>query len=375
MNKKIKIEVSHFLERFFDKCIKNNINLYDIHYITEEKCTMIINLNDYKSIKKLNYYSDIKIVKYEGLLGIKKHVKDNIYFYLIFIFCFALMDIITSYIVDINIIHENKSIRNLVKKELEEHNIKKYSLAYDFDELEKIKNEILKDNPTTLEWMSITKEGMKYVIRVEERIIKNPVNEEGYRHVIASKDGKVTKILSTKGDVLVRSGEYVKKGQRLISGEITLYDNIKGNTLATGTVYGDVWYTAKIAYPKKEVIKTETGKTRYNLNINNKIFLKNKYKYFYQENKREIKILGLKIKIYKEKEYNEKVHTLKDDEVIKRATEKVENEFITKLKNTGEVKKISVLEKNIDDDYGYIEFFVMTNEIISEYSPYEVNIN
>ena len=124
MNKKIKIEVSHFLERFFDKCIKNNINLYDIHYITEEKCTMIINLNDYKSIKKLNYYSDIKIVKYEGLLGIKKHVKDNIYFYLIFIFCFALMDIITSYIVDINIIHENKSIRNLVKKELEEHNIK-----------------------------------------------------------------------------------------------------------------------------------------------------------------------------------------------------------------------------------------------------------
>lgn len=375
MNKKIKIEVSHFLERFFDKCIKNNINLYDIHYITDEKCTMIINLNDYKSIKKLNYYSDIKIVKYEGLLGIKEHVKDNIYFYLIFIFCFALMDIITSYIVDINIIHENKSIRNLVKKELEEHNIKKYSLAYDFDELEKIKNEILKDNPTTLEWMSITKEGMKYEIRVEERIIKNPVNEEGYRHVIASKDGKVTKILSTKGDVLVRSGEYVKKGQRLISGEITLYDNIKGNTLATGTVYGDVWYTAKIAYPKKEAIKTETGKTRYNLNINNKIFLKNKYKYFYQENKREIKILGLKIKIYKEKEYNEKVHTLKDDEVIKRATEKVENEFINKLKNTGEVKKISVLEKNIDDEYGYIEFFVMTNEIISEYSPYEVNIN
>ena len=375
MNKKIKIEVSHFLERFFDKCIKNNINLYDIHYITEEKCTMIINLNDYKSIKKLNYYSDIKIVKYEGLLGIKKHVKDNIYFYLIFIFCFALMDIITSYIVDINIIHENKSIRNLVKKELEEHNIKKYSLAYDFDELEKFKNEILKDNPTTLEWMSITKEGMKYIIRVEERIIKNPVNEEGYRHVIASKDGKITKILSTKGDVLVRSGEYVKKGQRLISGEITLYDNIKGNTLATGTVYGDVWYTAKIAYPKKEAIKMETGKTRYNLNINNKIFLKNKYKYFYQENKREIKILGLKIKIYKEKEYNIKVSTLQDDVVIKRATEKVENEFLTKLKNTGEVKKISVLEKDFDDEYGYIEFFVMTNEIISEYSPYEVNIN
>ena len=375
MNKKIKIEVSHFLERFFDKCIKNNINLYDIHYITEEKCTMIINLNDYKSIKKLNYYSDIKIVKYEGLLGIKKHVKDNIYFYLIFIFCFALMDIITSYIVDINVIHENKSIRNLVKKELEEHNIKKFSLAYDFDELEKIKNEILKDNPTTLEWMSITKEGMKYVIRVEERIIKNPVNKEGYRHVIASKDGKVTKILSTKGDVLVRSGEYVKKGQRLISGEITLYDNIKGNTLATGTVYGDVWYTAKIAYPKKEAIKMETGKTRYNLNINNKIFLKNKYKYFYQENKREIKILGLKIKIYKEKEYNIKVSTLQDDVVIKRATEKVENEFLTKLKNTGEVKKISVLEKDFDDEYGYIEFFVMTNEIISEYSPYEVNIN
>lgn len=372
MSSKIKIKVKNELTRFFDKCIKNNLDLYDIKYIDDNIAIITIKASDYKKIKKLNYYCDITIESLEGLLGIKNHIKKNIYFYLTFLFCFILMDIITSYIVDIKIIHENKNIYNLVNKELKAHNIKKYSLAFSFDELEKIKEEILKDNPSTLEWISITKEGMKYIVRVEERIIKEPINEEGNRHVVAKSDAEVTKVLSTKGEVLVRSGEYVKKGDILISGIITLYDEIKGNTLATGTVYGNVWYNASIAYPLKQKITKETGRKRYNLNINNKILLKNKYKEFKQKNIKEIKILGLKIKIYEEVEYQTINKTLTKDELYDEALTKVKNEFKEKLKNEGTIEKVKVLEHSIDEEYGYFKYFIVVNEVISKYEYYNV---
>ena len=67
---------------------------------------------------------------------------------------------------------------------------------------------------------------MKYIIRCEERKIKKINKESGYRNIVAKKDAYITKIISTKGVNLVRSGEYVKKGDVLISGEIKLYEKI-----------------------------------------------------------------------------------------------------------------------------------------------------
>ena len=49
------------------------------------------------------------------------------------------MDVITNFIIRIDIIHENSQIRKLVKNELTEQGIKIFSLAKDFEELEDIK--------------------------------------------------------------------------------------------------------------------------------------------------------------------------------------------------------------------------------------------
>ena len=325
MNKTINIKVVGYLDRFMNKCIKNNIFLFNINYINDDTATMTIYINDYKTIKKLNYYSKIFITGYNGFSGLINNFKSNFFKYLIVLFSFILMDVLTSFIIDVNIIHENKNIRSLVLKELNNKGFKKYSLAYSDSKLEQIKKEIIKDNPNTLEWINITRSGMKYIVRIEERIIKEDQNDNSYRHVVATKEGQITKILSSKGEILVRQGDYVKKGDILISGSINLYDEIKGNTSATGTVYANVWYEATIKMPKKETITKPTGKKRYNLNINNKILFKNKYQNFKQENIKEIKILGLKFKLYKEVEYKTITKNLTKEEIDKK------NKFIISL--------------------------------------------
>ena len=365
MNNKIIIEVNNYINKFINKCIKNNINLYSINYKSNNKITCLIDFKDYKSLKKINYQSNIKIIKYEGLNGLKKHLKDNIYYYLLIILCFIYMDIITSYIVKIEIIHENTSIRTLIKKELEERDIKPYTLSLSFNELEQIKDSILKDNPNTLEWLSIIKDGMKYIIRAEERIINNQKEDNSPQNIIATKDALITKIIAKNGEVLVRTNDYVKKGDILISGNINLYDEIKGTTKAEGTIYGNVWYEVEIKIPLKKEIVKDTGKHRYNLTINNKLLLKNKYQLFRQENIKEIKILFFKIKIYKEIEYQIITYKLSNKDLDIELNNLLKESFNSKLKGRGTIISQKVLKKKQNNSTIDYRIFVITNEIIS----------
>lgn len=367
MNKQIKIEVTGSINRFINKCIYSKIYLANINYIDNDKITCIINLDDYKKVKRLNYYSKIKVVSYVGFNKIKEIVKNNIFYVIIFILAFTLIDILTSYIVDVEVIHSSSSIRKLIYQELENNNVRKNTFAYSFEELENIQKNILNNNKDKLEWISITKDGMKYIIRCEERKIKEISKESGYRNIISKKDAYITKIISTKGVNLVRSGEYVKKGDVLISGEIKLYEEVKGDTLATGYVYGNVWYNVQLSIPKEENKKEYTGKSRFNININDKIFLRNKYKYFSQENIREIKILGLKIKFYKEKEYVYKKHILSDEEIEKIVNDKIKEKF----NNIGTISSQKVLKKEINNSTIDYRVFVICNELINEYQYYE----
>lgn len=367
MNNQIIIEVEGSINRVINKCINNNIYLSDINYLNNDTIRCKINAKDYKKIKRLNYYSKIKFKDYDGIEKIKFEIKNNIINIIIAILAFLLMDIITSYVVDIEVIHSSSTIRKLIYQELENNNLRKYRLAYSYEELTKIQNEILDRNKDKLEWISISRDGMKYIVHAEERKINSIVKEEGFRHVVASKDAYITKIISTKGENLVRSGDYVKKGDRLISGEIKLYENVKGNTLATGSVYGNVWYNVFISIPKKEEYQEYTGKERYNLNINNKILLRNKYQYFTQDNIKELNILGFKIKIYKEKEYLNKTREVEvNSEDI--AREKINEKF----KKIGTIISQKVLKKEVNNSTIDYRVFVICNELISKYEYYEV---
>lgn len=366
MNKRIYLEVSNELNRFIKKCIDNSINLYNITY-KKDKIIVLIDVKDYLKIKRLNYYSKIRVVKYDGLLNIKKIIKDNMFYISVIFLSFIWMNLLTNYIVDIEIIHSNSGIRRLLKEELDKNNVKRFSLAYSFEELDNITKKILADNKNNLEWVSIKKDGMKYIVRAEERIIKSEVVSDKPRDIVASKDAYITKVISSKGNVLVRQGEYVKKGTVLISGKITLYEDVKGVTSASGSVYGNVWYECTVETPKEISSERLTGRKRYNLNVGNKILLRNKYQNFRQKNIREIKIFGLKIKFYREEEV-EIIKTKTDDEY---ALNRLKEEFDKKLNGKGVIIYQKVLKKDENNSTIKYRVFIITNELINAYSYFE----
>jgi len=369
MNKFIIIRVKNNIKRFLDKSKKYNIELHDIVYINDNEILVKIFFDDFKKIKRYNYYSEVTIYKRMGLDYIKDKIYELKYILLVFLLCIISMYFISNIIVDIDVIHSNKSIRELVSDELELNGIKKYSYKKSFSELENIKNVILENNKDKLEWISITNDGMKYIVRIEERILDEIKEKEDYCNVIASKDGLITNIYASSGEVIVSNNDIVKKGDILISGNIILNEESKGTICASGKVMANVWYNTNISLNRKYYKKEYTNNKRYNIEIFNKKLRNTKYsKYdaYYLINTKYIKI-------YKEREYKFKEYKYSDKELVRNALNEVDNKFKSKLGKSGKVIKKRVLEQTITTDRIDAKVFVVTNEDIGEVNVLDKN--
>lgn len=362
MNKYIIINVKNNIKRFVNKCNKYNIELYNINYIDKDNIIVKINKEDYKNIKTYNYYSEIEIYRNVGIDYFFNRIDKLKYLILSFILCLVFTYLISNIILRINVIHSNKNIRELVSDELYEYGIKKYSIKKDFNQIEDIKNKILESNKDKLEWISITNIGMTYVVRVEERIIDKPKEENEYCNVVATKESLVTNIFSDKGDILVNVNDLVRKDDILISGNLILNEETKSYTCASGKVMGKVWYNTNITIKRDYLKKEYTGKKRYNFIIKHKILKNNKYSKF---DKKYI-INNRFIKIYKEIEYKEKRYKYNELDSINKALLEIDNKFKNKLNNNGKVLDKKILNKNINNKEINLNVFVITEENIGK---------
>ena len=203
---------------------------------------------------------------------------------------------------------------------------------------------------------------MTYVVRVEERIIDKPKEENEYCNVVATKESLVTNIFSDKGDILVNVNDLVRKDDILISGNLILNEETKSYTCASGKVMGKVWYNTNITIKRDYLKKEYTGKKRYNFIINHKILKNNKYSKF---DKKYI-INNRFIKIYKEIEYKEKRYKYNELDSINKALLEIDNKFKNKLNNNGKVLDKKILNKNINNKEINLNVFVITEENIGK---------
>ena len=362
MNKFILIEVTNNIKRFIDKCKKYEIDLHNVTYIDENKIIVKINKKDLEFIKKYNYYSEIETYSKLGIDSIKEKIFNQKYFILLFIFCLIGMYFISNFILKINVIHSNKKIRELVREELNEYGISKYSYKKDFKELNKIKNKILEDKKDKLEWISITNIGMTYVVRIEERIIDEIKTKNEYCNVYANKEALITNIYSTAGEIIVSVNDIIKPNDLLISGTILLNEETKGYTCANGKIMGKVWYTTNISLEREYYKKEYTGKSRLNFSINKKVLRNNKYTKFDKKYFIKTKFFTL----YKELEYKNKKYKYNNKESLEQALLEVDNKFKIKLGDNGKVLSKKILNKEITDKSINLSVFVTTEENIAK---------
>ncbi|QJC52553.1 sporulation protein YqfD [Paenibacillus albicereus] len=110
-------------------------------------------------------------------------------------------------------------------------------------------------------WIGVEKKGTRLIIQVVETKKPQARALRSTRHLIASADAVVTRIIADKGRPVVHVNSRVKKGQTLISGTIGEGSNT-ATVVADGEVRGLVWYEYNVVSPLVRTVNVYTGETK-----------------------------------------------------------------------------------------------------------------
>ncbi len=367
---RIKIEVTgKYTNYFFKELIRRKINIYDL-VKSHNKLEIIIDYKDYKKVKKIKTTSKVKIINRYGVSKLK--YLFNKYRLLLFFFLFAIfINIFLSHIIfKVEVINHNKKLVKEIKEELTDLGIKKYNFVLSDNKVNNIKEKLLENKD--IEWLEIERIGTKYVIKVEERKVKEKEDECLPRNIVSKKNAVITKINVENGEIIKKKNDYVVAGETIVSGLIHNKETVKTKVCAKGLIYGKTWYKVKLSLENTTLntIYTSNEKTGFYIKILNKEYkLGNKFSE-YKIKKYNIvgsKLVPMEISLSKYLEINRKEQQLSKKEIEKKALMLAENKVKEGLKKDEHILDKKILKNSINNSKIDIEVFIVAEENITSY--------
>lgn len=361
------------VKKFIKQVYKMGIFLQDIKYVGKSVYVRLDKEN-YSKLLNVKTIYDVELKRLYGLAKIRELLIRNYIFIIFIVLGFFLLIFLTRVIQEVEVVHAKKEIRDLVYKELENHGIKKYHFIMDFDKQEQIVKDIIENNKDRIEWLEIERVGVKYIVRVEERIIKSKKEETPNRHIVAKKDGIITKIEASRGEIVKKINDYVKTGDIIISGNITKEEEIKSTTSAEGVVFAETWYQVDVDMPLYYNEVTKTGKIRKNvvlkfLNNELSLFDGNKYKSKETEGVFSVrnKLLPISISYVEEEEVNivDEIYTY--DEAINKAIDLAYEKLKSQLGDDDKIISQKKLKTEQKGSTILVRVFFKVNEDITDF--------
>ena len=370
----VKISITGKNPSFFIKTyIFNKINYKKYKVINHNKVELIISYNDYIKIKNIKSIYDITIIKMYGLYKYVYLMKEYYMLFITFIISFLFLLLISNTIFDIDIMHNNSAIRNLVKDSLKEEKIEALRLIPNYNKRKKIIEKIVNENKDKLEWLEIERKGSKLIIKVVERKINNAKEDNNPRHIIARKSGIITKIDASSGVILKQKNDYVEKGEIIISGDIVKDETVKGRVKASGNVYAETWYKVKVVYPLnyKEVKYLDDVKNNIVIHFLNKdINIRPNYVKNYIEDKKTLiksKVVTFSIRMEKQRKIKVIDKKYTKNKALLLATSLAEEKIKKKLHNDEFIISKKTLNLREFNSRIEVDVFFKVNENITNY--------
>ena len=374
---KVKVEGRN-INNFIKRIIKDNVKIIKHIPISYKEAILIISYEDYLKLKKYKTIYKLRVISKYGKLKIKESLNKNKYLIICIIMGIILLYTLSNIVFNIDVIHSSKEIKNLVYKELKENGINKYIFKKSYEEIEKIEDKILENNKDKIEWIEITENGTSYIVRVEERKIKEDNDDNTSYDIVSTKNAIIYSIEASSGEKVKKVNDYVTKGDIIISGSITKPDGNMIVGTAKGEVYGEVWYVVDVNYPYiyKEEIQTGKVKEVYVINFLGhriSLFDFNKFKTYNVNSKVLLNNNFLPINLVKEKQYELNVidEYYTEEEAVDKAVELAKEKLMSN-KNIREIKNVTILEENTYSSKIGLKLFISVIENIGEYKEIQM---
>lgn len=377
----IKIEGKN-IERFLKRLISNHIELLKITHHRYNSVSVLIYKEDYDKVLQLKSIYDVTLEDIYGIIKIRKVISLYRYILGFSILGILLLIFLSNVIFKVEVVHNDRGIREFIQKELEGYGIQPYHFKKNFQEIQSIKRELLERYKDSIEWLEIETKGTTYIVRLQERIIPNIDKETVKQDVIAKKGAILKRIISSNGETIREINQYVNAGDVVISGTIHLYDQVKDIVRAEGQIYGEVWYSVTVEYPYiySEIKETGNEKKVYALRLLNSI--KEFTFHPYKEKRIDEKILlshsflPIAFVEQQQKELTTLSEILTEEQAIDKAINKANQKIEESMDEDEKILSYHILSTKIEEEKVIVEIFYSIYENITDYRPIEeVDLN
>lgn len=348
--------------------LQSKINIYDA-VLEKNTIILVLNYEDFLKLKKQNPLYKIEVISINGI----KRYKSLFKFYKLFIIMMAISQLLIYFyskmIFKINITSPSSNITNIIKEELKKNDITLFSVAKPFSKLKQLKDTIKNNNKDKIEWLEIEHYGTNYNINVIERKKEDVKSNDKIYDLVALKNGIIKDMYIESGEIIKNKGDYVAKGDVIVSSKITKGDTIKNNVRAKGKIYAEVWYKTKINGSLiKQTPKIKSSQKRLCLRVFNQeieIFKIPSKNNLLKQDKTLFSNNILKLYISYKYEINYEKEVIDEDTLTNTLEELSRKEILKNLKEKEKILLQKTLKKEVIDDKIYLEVFFKVYENIA----------
>ena len=323
------------IERFINLAVVNNIYIWDIEKLDYTTVQAKIGLENFRRLRHIVRKTDssVSILSKRGFPFIIRNIRRRRLFYfslfLICVFIYAM----SSFVWMIEITGAKDIDNENILRCLYNEGLKEGSWKGRLD-IRHIENRVLINMPE-LSWIGIQIKGTKAIVEVVEKSEGPPlISRTDACDIVAAKDGVITKLLVLSGDPLVKDGDSVRKGQKLVTGTI-LRENLEPRQIhSLAKVSARTWYEDAEEIPLQQIEFKPTGKVarQYKLKLLDKELSRKRSVNFKDFNEyieeRYLISLGdyvfpIKLVEYRFEELEPRLKTLMVDEAKDKCTERL----------------------------------------------------
>jgi similar to stage IV sporulation protein len=263
------------IERFINLAVVNNIYIWDIEKLDYTTVKAKIGLENFGKLRDIVRKTDssVSILAKRGFPFIVRNVKRRKLFYASLLSLFIFIYIMSSFVWMIELVGVKDTDSAKILRSLEAEGLKEGSFKGKLDRRH-IENQVLIDLPE-LSWIGIQLKGTKAVVEVvEKREVPPLVSHTDACDIVAAKDGVITKLLVLSGDPLVKDGDSVRRGQKLVTGTILREGLEPRQVHSLAQISARTWYEEAEEIMLQQVEYKATGRVvrHYKLKLLNKEF-------------------------------------------------------------------------------------------------------
>ncbi|WP_308638859.1 sporulation protein YqfD [Paenibacillus silvisoli] len=249
-------------EKLVNGALAKGLQLWSIRHTKERELVCHVLVSDFFRLRPLLKETGcrVHVTSRQGLPFWLQRVRRRVFFAAGLVLFFIGMYLLSSLIWSIDVKGNNALSEEQIMQVAKQEGLYPFQWSFRLDDTAVLSKRLAQKLPGAA-WVGVEKRGTRITIQVVETEMPAKKDQLNPRHLVASTDAVVTKILADVGKPLVKRNTRVKQGDILISGLLGDETN-SAPVVAKGVVKGIVWHEYEIASPLERTMKVYTGEKK-----------------------------------------------------------------------------------------------------------------